>query len=53
MGWAWKRRSAGSAYSEAHDRHIVKRFIVVAGRSYGSASMIVKRGPQCVQLVKG
>ena len=32
-GWAWKRRSAGSAYSRAHSAHIAKAAIVVAARS--------------------
>ena len=31
--WAWKRRSAGSAYSAAQAAHIGKPAIVVAGRS--------------------
>ena len=30
---AWKRRSAGSAYSAAQSAHIAKPAIVVAGRS--------------------
>jgi len=33
--------------------HIANPAIVVPGRSYGIDSMIVSRGPQCVQLVKG
>ena len=33
LGWAWKRRSAGSAYSAAQAAHIVKSAIVVRGRS--------------------
>jgi hypothetical protein len=33
MGWAWKRRSAGSAYSTAQAAHIGKPAIVVDGRS--------------------
>jgi hypothetical protein len=32
---------------------MVKCFIVVCGRSYGNASMMLKRGPQFVQFVKG
>ena len=39
--WAWKRRSAGSAYSAAQAAHIAKPAIVVAGRSYGSPVVIV------------
>ena len=53
FGWAWKRRSSGSSYSRRHAAHMGKRAIVVAGRSYGTFSAIVKRGPQLVQLVKG
>ena len=33
FGWAWKRRSSGSAYSRAHAGHIRNPAIVVAGRS--------------------
>ena len=33
IGWAWKRRSAGSAYSAAQSAHIGKPAIVVVGRS--------------------
>ena len=33
LGWAWKRRSAGSSYSAWQAGHIVKPAIVVAGRS--------------------
>ena len=36
LGWAWKRRSAGSSYSAWHAAHIAKPAIVVAGRSYGT-----------------
>ena len=50
---AWNRRSAGSAYSAAQAGHIGKAAMVVAGRSYGSPVMMVKRGPQLVQLMKG
>ena len=32
-GWAWKRRSAGSWYSEAHASHMAKVRMVVFGRS--------------------
>ncbi len=53
LGWAWKRRSAGSSYSAWHCAHIVKPAIVVSGRSYGTPRTIVKRGPQFVQLMKG
>ena len=50
---AWKRRSAGSAYSAAHRAHSGSGAMVVAGRSYGRPTMIVNRGPQFVQLMKG
>jgi len=53
LGWAWKRRSAGSSYSRWHEGHIRNDAIVVAGRSYGTAVAIVNRGPQFVQFVKG
>ena len=53
LGSAWKRRSAGSSYSARHAGHSGKRRMVVRSRSYGKSSMIVKRGPQSVQLVKG
>ena len=53
LGWAWNRRSAGSSYSAWHAAHIVKPAIVVAGRSYGTDTTIVYRGPQSVQLVNG
>jgi hypothetical protein len=43
---------SGSAYSAAHASHIVKPAMVVFGRSYGSARMMLKRGPQFVQFVK-
>ena len=33
LGWAWKRRSAGSSYSAWQAGHIVNPAIVVAGRS--------------------
>ena len=33
LGWAWKRRSAGSSYSARQAAHIAKPAIVVAGRS--------------------
>ena len=33
LGWAWKRRSAGSSYSRWHAGHIVKPPMVVAARS--------------------
>ena len=33
LGWAWKRRFEGSAYSAAQASHIVKPAIVVSGRS--------------------
>ncbi len=33
LGWAWKRRSGGRAYSAAQAAHIVKPAIVVSGRS--------------------
>ena len=53
LGWAWNRRSAGSSYSAWQAAHIRNRAIVVAGRSYGTPSTIVYRGPQLVQLVNG
>ncbi|OFA49978.1 hypothetical protein BEN35_16180 [Streptomyces fradiae] len=52
-GSAWKRRSAGSAYSAAHRAQSGKPRIVVRSRSYGRSSMTVARGPQSVQLMKG
>ena len=33
LGWAWKRRSAGSSYSAAQRGHSSKPAIVVSGRS--------------------
>ena len=33
LGWAWKRRSAGSSYSARQAAHIAKPAIVVSGRS--------------------
>ncbi len=33
LGWAWKRRSAGSSYSAWQAGHIANPAIVVAGRS--------------------
>ncbi len=33
IGWAWKRRSAGSSYSAAQSAHIGNLAIVVLGRS--------------------
>ena len=33
VGWAWKRRSAGSWYSAAHRSHMANGAIVVSGRS--------------------
>ncbi len=33
--------------------HMVKARMVVVGRSYGSLRVMVKRGPQLVQLMKG
>ena len=53
IGWAWKRRSAGSSYSAAQRGHISNPAIVVRGRSYGTPRTIEKRGPQFVQLMKG
>jgi hypothetical protein len=53
IGWAWKRRSDGSSYSAAQAGHNPNVRIVVVARSYGMASMIDRRGPQCVQLVNG
>ena len=53
LGWAWKRRSSGSSYSRRQSAHISKPDIVVSGRSYGTPSTIVNRGPQLVQLVNG
>ena len=53
MGSAWKRRSAGSSYSLRQASHSGNARIVVRSRSYGSDSMIVKRGPQSVQLMNG
>lgn len=52
-GSAWKRRSAGSAYSAAQSAHSGKQRMVVRIRSYGRSSMIVARGPQSVQLMNG
>ena len=53
LGWAWKRRLAGSRYSARQAGHIWKPAMVVFGRSYGTSRTIVKRGPQFVQLTKG
>jgi hypothetical protein len=53
IGWAWKRRSAGSSYSRRQAGHIGKPAMVVASRSYGNAVMMVKRGPQLVHVTKG
>ena len=53
VGWAWKRRSAGSWYSAAHRSHIANGAIVVSGRSYGTSRTMVNRGPQLVQLMNG
>ena len=53
LGWAWKRRSAGSSYSVAQRGHSSKPAIVVSGRSYGTPRTIVKRGPQFVQFTNG
>ena len=53
IGWAWKRRSAGSVYSARQARHIGKPAMVVAVRSYGSPVMMVNRGPQLVHVMKG
>jgi hypothetical protein len=39
-------------YSRAQSPHISKPAIVVLARSYGIEEMIVKRGPQLVQLTK-
>jgi hypothetical protein len=33
IGWAWKRRSAGSWYSRAQSSHMAKARMVVSGRS--------------------
>src|SRR5665647_3589398 len=53
LGCAWKRRFVGSSYSAWHCGHIVNDFIEVLARSYGNDSMMLKRGPQFVQLVNG
>src|ERR1700753_48470 len=53
VGWAWKRRSAGSWYSAAHRSHMVKGAIVVSGRSDGTARTMVYRGTKLVQLMNG
>ena len=52
-GWAWKRRSAGSAYSRAQSAHIGNGAMVVAAGRTGTPVTIVNRGPQFVQLVNG
>ena len=53
IGSAWKRRSAGSAYSRAQSAQSANGAIAVLARSYGSRRAMVKRGPQCVQLRNG
>src|SRR6201998_788442 len=53
IGWAWNRRFAGSWYSAAHRSHMANADMVVAGRSYGNSRMMVKRGPQLVQVTNG
>jgi len=53
FGCAWNLRSPGFWYSAAQAPHMVKRAMVVFGRSYGKDWMIEKRGPQLVQLVNG
>ena len=53
VGWAWKRRSAGSSYSARQRRTWRTPAIVVRARSYGAPVMIVSRGPQLVQLRNG
>ncbi len=51
MSCAWKRRSAGSAYSRAQAAQSGNAAIVVAGRSNGSAAVIACRGPQALQAM--
>ncbi len=46
VGWAWKRREAGSSYSCWQASHSGKSAMVVPGRSYGRPVTMVKRGPQ-------
>src|SRR5512135_2694825 len=53
MGCAWKRLSNGSVYSAWQSSHMGKSAMVVLGRSYGMSLIMVKRGPQCVQLING
>jgi hypothetical protein len=53
VGWAWKRRFAGSWYSCSHSAHMAKPAIVVRARSYGTPVTIVYLGPQFVQLMNG
>src|SRR5262249_11670131 len=53
IGSAWNLRSCGSRYSLSQDSHIVNRDMLVLARSYGMRSMMVRRGPQSVQLVNG
>ena len=52
-GLGWKRRSAGSVYSRSQPAHSGNPAIVVFARSYGRAVTMVKRGPQCVQVMNG
>src|SRR4051794_34852438 len=53
IGSAWKRRQFGFEYSAWHAAHSGKRRMVVRARSYGGASMTLKRGPQFMQHVNG
>src|ERR1700740_1905251 len=53
IGCAWNRRCAGSWYSAAHRSHMANADMVVAGRSYGNSRMMVKRGPELVQVTNG
>src|SRR5665647_3759653 len=48
---AWKRRSAGLAYSAAQASHKGNSARDVVARSYGRRRVTVKRGPQCVQVM--
>ena len=53
LGWAWKRRSAGSSYSARQARTSRSRPSWCSRGRRGAPRMMLKRGPQFVQLVKG
>ncbi len=53
MVTAWKRRSAGSAYSRAQSGQGGKAVMVLRSRSKGTCVAMVKRGPQAVQVSNG